>query len=326
MTMSKPGALQGRPVWILGVAAIAAALIFTPMASGREVRDEVGRKVRVPRSPRRIISLAPSITECLYALGAGQSVVGVTRFSNYPPEAASLPKVGSYVHVDLEHVISLRPDLIIAIRDGNPKEVVARLERMGLPVFVVDPRSVEDLFRTLRGLGALVGRRGQAEELVEDLQRRLDRIRREVQGKPRPRVLLQIGVDPLVSVGDSTLQGQLIELAGGQNIAGDGPILYPILSMERVLEADPDVILVSSMVGEAGSRRALREWSRWPTLQAVRKGRVHLIDGDLIDRPSPRILEGLENMVQWIHPEIPLVLHPAGSDDVATRGGKGRKR
>jgi len=270
--------------------------------------------------------LAPSITECLYALGAGQSVVGVTRFSNYPPEAASLPKVGSYVHVDLEHVISLRPDLIIAIRDGNPKEVVARLERMGLPVFVVDPRSVEDLFRTLRGLGALVGRRGQAEELVEDLQRRLDRIRREVQGKPRPRVLLQIGVDPLVSVGDSTLQGQLIELAGGQNIAGDGPILYPILSMERVLEADPDVILVSSMVGEAGSRRALREWSRWPTLQAVRKGRVHLIDGDLIDRPSPRILEGLENMVQWIHPEIPLVLHPAGSDDVATRGGKGRKR
>jgi iron complex transport system substrate-binding protein len=96
--------------------------------------------------------------------------------------------------------------------------------------------------------------------------------------------------------------------------------------MERVLEADPDVILVSSMVGEAGSRRALREWSRWPTLQAVRKGRVHLIDGDLIDRPSPRILEGLENMVQWIHPEIPLVLHPAGSDDVATRGGKGRKR
>jgi iron complex transport system substrate-binding protein len=270
----------------------------------REMKNEASRVVQIPDSPQRIVSLAPSITECLFALGAGEQIVGVTRFSNYPPEAASRPKVGSYIQINLERVLSLKPDLVLATKDGNPRAAVERLVEMGLAVYAVDPRNMEGLFHTLQTLGVILHRQAAAEALVRGLKQRLERIQGTLVGRARPRVLLQIGMDPLVTVGRGTLQDQLIDLAGGENIAAKDPISYPTVSTERVLEAKPEVILVSSMAGRRDPAMELQRWRRWPALPAVAQGRIYAIDGDLIDRPSPRILDGLEEMVVAIHPEV----------------------
>lgn len=274
------------------------------VAHARGMIDEAGRLVRLPDHPCRIVSLAPSITECLFALGLDEEIVGVTRFSNYPPQAAFRPKVGTYVQINLERVLSLRPDLVLAIRDGNPRGAVERLTDMGLSVYVVDPRTMKGLFRTLESLGEILHRQKAAVGIVGRLTGRLERIQNILTGSRRPRVLLQVGIDPLVTVGKGTLQDQLIELAGGENVSAKDPIPYPTLSIERVLEARPEVIIVSSMVGKTDAMQELQRWRRWENLPAVLHGRLHVIDGDLIDRPSPRILDGLEEMVTMIHPEL----------------------
>ena len=252
--------------------------------------------------PERIVSLAPSITECLFALGLDESVVGVTDFSNYPPKVRSLPKVGSYIRINLERVVALKPDLIVATRDGNPKETVERLTDMGFPVYVVDPRNLESLFRTILSLGDITQRSAQARTVVRDLEARLERLDERIRGLPRPKVFLQIGIDPLVTVGRGTLQDELIERAGGVNIAGNEPMPYPTLSVEHVLKAAPDVILLSTMEGETALKRALRYWEKWQSVPAVAENRIHAVDGDLIDRASPRIVDGLERMAGYIHP------------------------
>jgi iron complex transport system substrate-binding protein len=277
--------------------------LFAEGTQGAVHTDEAGRRVEIIGRPSRIVSLAPSITECLFALGADEEVVGVTRFSNYPPRVASRPKVGTYVNVNAERVIGLRPDLVIAIRDGNPRAVVERLAAVGIPVYVVDPRNLEDLFEMVKDLGALLQRQDEAAKLLAELSERLRWIRARVAGRGRPRVLLQVGIDPLVSVSRGTLQDHLIDLAGGHNIATAAPVLYPALSIESVLEARPEVILVSSMVGETDATLELQKWRRWKALPAVGNDRLFVINGDLIDRPSPRVLAGLEEMARLIHPE-----------------------
>lgn len=268
-----------------------------------ELTDEAGRKVTFSRLPGRVVALAPSITECLFALGLDQEVVGVTEHTNFPPQAASRPKVGSYVHLQLEAIVALRPDLVLATRDGNPKEQIQRLEEMGLKIFVLDPRSLEGLFNTLLSLGELLGRREEARALVSGMRERMDGLRRSLQTRPKPRVLLQVGAQPLVVAGADTLQDHLIGLAGGHNVAASLGQGYPMLSLERVLTLAPEVIIISSMADPMGAEQEKKRWERWNSLPAVKNGRVHVIDGDLIDRPSPRVVEGLEEMALLIHPE-----------------------
>jgi iron complex transport system substrate-binding protein len=181
--------------------------------------------------------------------------------------------------------------------------VVERLAAVGIPVYVVDPRNLEDLFEMVKDLGALLQRQDEAAKLLAELSERLRWIRARVAGRGRPRVLLQVGIDPLVSVSRGTLQDHLIDLAGGHNIATAAPVLYPALSIESVLEARPEVILVSSMVGETDATLELQKWRRWKALPAVGNDRLFVINGDLIDRPSPRVLAGLEEMARLIHPE-----------------------
>jgi iron complex transport system substrate-binding protein len=305
----------------LGLLAGLGWLLFSGEALGKELTDEAGRRVQVPDSPRRIVSLAPSITECLFALGLNPEVVGVTQYSNYPSEAASKPKVGSYVHINLERVLALQPDLVLAIRDGNPRDQVERLARMVPAVFVMDPRSLEGLFRTLETLGEILQREEGAAAIVRGLKQRMERIQGLLAGRVRPRVFLQVGVNPLVTVGKGTLQDHLLALAGGENVAGSELMPYPILSLERVLEARPEVILVSSMVEKVDADRELQRWGRWKEIPAVAQGRVHVIEGDLIDRPSPRILDGLEAMAALIHPGVAAELGQGGVRNRSTEDG-----
>jgi iron complex transport system substrate-binding protein len=258
--------------------------------------------VRIPDSTERIVSLAPSITEILFSVGAGPRVVGVTQFSNYPPEAMRLPKVGSYVNLNLEKILALRPDLVIGIRDGNPKAVIDRLAELGVPTYVVDPKSLQGVIRTVRNIGRVVGCDRAAERVAGQMASRIREVEGRVAGIPQPRVFYQIGVEPIVSAGQGTFPNMLIETAGGRNVAAD-MAAYPQLSVEQVLVARPEIIIVTSMTREYEFERAKRFWSQWPGLPAVAADRIFVADSDLLDRPSPRIVEGLETLARLIHPE-----------------------
>jgi len=252
----------------------------------------------------RIISLAPSVTEMMYFLGLGDRLVGVTQFSSFPREAQSKPKVGIYTNINIEKVISLDPDLVIGTMDGNRREDVEMLEEVDIPTYVINPRTVGQVLDTLERLGEICGVSDSSKRLVLSLRERVLRVERAVRNRERPLVLLVINVKPLMSVNGTTIHHNLIHLAGGRNMTGDQPITYPKLNMEEVVRKGPDVIIISSMERRGEFEKAKQEWFRWPTVPAVSKGKVYLIDSDLIDRPAPRIVSGLEKMARLLHPEV----------------------
>ena len=283
---------------------IALTLGFWSGASGGAVfTDSLGRQVAVDQAPGRIVTLAPSLTEIVYFLGLGDRVVGVTEFSTFPPEAAERPKVGSYVNLNIEKIISLAPDLVIGTVDGNQASIVALLERAGIPVFIVNPRDIRQVIETLVTIGELCGIHARAESMAEALSARVDAIVSKTTGLVKPLVFLQVNLKPIMTVNKNTYLHDLIRLAGGVNMTRDEPMNYPRISLEAVISRQPDVILVSSMDRGGGFAEAKRQWLRWTLIPAVRNGRVHLVDSDLIDRPSPRIVDGLEDIARLLHPQ-----------------------
>ncbi len=297
--MKYPGTSAAATVLLIVSVALAASLAT---AGAVALTDDAGREVSVPDRSERIVSLAPSITEILFALGAGPRVVGVTQYSNYPPEATRLPQVGSYVNLSLEKILALRPDLVIGIRDGNPKAVIDRLAELGVPCYIVDPRSLDGVITTVRHIGRAVGREQAAEKIAGQMASRIREVARRVAGLARPRVFYQIGVEPIVSAGQGTFPNILIETAGGKNVAAD-MAAYPQLNVEQVLVARPEIIIVTSMTREYDFERVKGFWGRWPDLPAVAAARIYVVDSDLMDRPSPRIVEGLETLAKLLHPE-----------------------
>ena len=271
---------------------------------GRVFHDALNRTVALDSAPQRIVSLAPNITEILYYLGLGDRVAGVTQYSYYPPEAMKKPKVGSYIRVNAEKIIELKPDLVLGTMDGNSSHTIALLEQAGIPVYVVNPRSVRETITTIAHIADLAGIRDRGVRVTDILTRRLEKIIRKTAGLERPTVFLQINVRPIMTVNSHTIHNDVIRLAGGTNMTGDLPITYPRISREEVLAEKPDVIIISSMERGGRFEKARREWLQWPSIPAVRNGRVYLIDSDLIDRPSPRIIKGLEIMAGLIHPEV----------------------
>ena len=272
-------------------------------SASKTFKDEVGREVIVPFPPKKIVSLAPNITEILFSLGLDQEIVGVSTHCNFPEKAKNKVRVGSYISLDFEKIVSLKPDLMIATGAGNTRDMVERLERLGFPTYVIFPKNVEDVMRSIGHLGNLVGREKEGMEIIHEMTRRRERVMALTQGRPRPRVFLQIGEAPIVTVGQNSFADDLIRLAGGDNVAGSEKEMYPRFGMEEILKRSPEVIFVSSMNPKGNYQKALQEWSRWKTIPAVKNGRIHLIDSDLIDRPSPRIIEGLEEMARILHPE-----------------------
>jgi len=267
-------------------------------------KDDLGREVTLSGRPVRIIPLAPSLTEILYFLGLGDRVVGVTTFSHYPPEATSKPKVGSYINLNVEKIISLSPDLVIGTADGNEPGVVRLLEQAGVPVFIVNPRDVIEVIETVDTLGKVCGLPKEAGNLSRALTEKVDNILEKTKHRKRPLVFLQINVKPIMTINRHTFHHDLIRIAGGINMTADEPITYPRISLEEVLRRKPDVILISSMERGGRFERARQGWLKWTSIPAVKNGRVHLVDSDLIDRPSPRMIRGLEGMARFIHPEV----------------------
>jgi len=265
--------------------------------------DEVGREVIVLFPPKKIVSLAPNITEILFSLGLDQEIVGVSIHCNFPEKVQRKVRVGSYISLDFEKIVSLKPDLIIATGAGNTRDMVERLERLGFPTYVIFPKNVEDVIRSVGHLSQLVGREKEGVEIIQEMKRRKERVVELTLGLPRPRVFLQIGEAPVVTVGKNSFADDLIRLAGGDNVAGNEKEMYPRFGMEEILKRSPEVILISSMNPKGNYQKVLQGWSRWKTIPAVKNGRIHLLDSDLIDRPSPRIIDGLEEMARILHPE-----------------------
>jgi iron complex transport system substrate-binding protein len=270
----------------------------------KTVTDQLKRHVAVPDKPQRVVSLAPSITEIVFALDQGHRLQGVTTYSDFPPEAVKLPKVGSYVHLDLEKIVALKPDLCIAIKDGNPRVIAQRLESLKIPVYAVDPNNLDTIMKTVLEIGTLLNAKGRANQLVQNMDLRIQKVKSLVaKTTHRPRVFLQIGVSPIVSAGTHTFIHELIVIAGGTNLSA-GPIPYPRFSREKVLALSPEIIIITSMARSAVFEKVKAEWEKWPNMPAVRNQRIYVEDSNFFDRPTPRLVDGLELLIRLIHPEL----------------------
>ncbi len=273
-------------------------------AQMRTITDLVGRTMTVPRNPERVVALAPSITEIVFALGQEHRLKGVSRFSDYPPAAVSFPKVGSYVHLDVERIVALRPDICIGIKDGNPLAVVKQLEALSIPFFGVDPSDLDSVVGSILAIGDLLGASARAQAVTQDMLQRIEAVKQKTKAvRHRPRVFVQIGISPIVSVGNDTFIHQLITLSGGTNVAA-GPNPYPRFSREQVISLAPEVMVISSMARATVFEQVKAQWLEWPAIPAVRNKAVHIAPSNIFDRPTPRLVDGLEQMARYIHPQL----------------------
>ncbi|HZP38765.1 MAG TPA: cobalamin-binding protein [Methylomirabilota bacterium] len=284
------------------LAAVALLVLLAGPARALTVTDQVGRQITLPAAPARIISLVPSVTEILYAIGAQDRLVGVTDFCDYPPEARRKPHVGGMLAPSLEGMVSLKPDLVIATSAGNRQETFDQLDRLQIPLYVVDPITVADVLDLMGRLGRLADRAEAADRTVADLRERIRRVTARLEGRPRPRVLYVLWPDPLIVPGRDALVSELIGLAGGQSVTIDGGEGYPRYSLEAALARKPDVIVLASHSPER-TPLSRDKWERFRQVPAIAAGRLYTIDGDLTHRYGPRIVDGLERLARLIHPE-----------------------
>jgi len=268
------------------------------------VTDQVGRTLVVPENPTRVIALAPSITEIIYDLGQEKRLVGVTQYSTYPSEAELLPRVGSYVRLDIEKIVALKPDLCLATKDGNPKHIVDKIVSLGIPVYVINPQNLQQIMDTITRLGSLLHAEQTAAALVSDMEKRIGQVQARVKNMPdRPRVFFQIDAEPLFSAGTDTFIHELIELAGGINTTA-GEVSYPRYSWEDIIVLQPEIVLISSMAGGLAPEYLLNSWKKWNLLSAVKNDQIFVVDAELFERPTPRLVNGLEVIAAIIHPEL----------------------
>ena len=274
---------------------------------GGDIGHQAAAEATAGGPPQRIISLAPSLTEILFALGLGNQVAGVTDFCDYPEEAQRKPKVGGYVSPSLEAIIALRPQLVLAVPDLTNQPLLERLSQLGIRVLGHKARNLQDIWSTIEAIGRTTGTQTRAQNLVSEMQERVDRIRKITRKALRVRVLFVFAYDPLVVAGGETFFDELIRLAGGTNVAGDSRVQYPKYSLEEVLRRDPEVIfLPGRMTGSdlLSARDSALSWKQWPGLSAVRQGRIYEANDTSLIRPGPRIVQGLETLAHLLHPEL----------------------
>ncbi|HEV8635040.1 MAG TPA: cobalamin-binding protein [Chloroflexota bacterium] len=264
------------------------------------IKDDAGRQVTIARPPQRIVSIAPSNTEILFALGLGDRVVAVDQYSNFPPEAKQKAQLGSYVKPNLEALVAATPDLVLAT-EVHTKSVLPELEGRNLTAVVVDPKNVDEVFDRILLVGKVTGQDARAEKLVGELKERTASVTAKVKDAPKTRVFLELSPE-LHTAGPGTFVHDLIERSAGQNVAADAGQPWPQLSLEALVQRDPEVILLADEVaGETPEKVKARP--AWDKVSAVKAGRVVVIDPDLASRPGPRIVDGLELVARALHPD-----------------------
>lgn len=259
----------------------------------------------VHAAPRRIVSLAPSITETLFALGVGERVVGVSTYCDYPPQAARIDKVGTFLQPNVERILAKRPDLVIAVPSPGNRAPVESLRELGLEVLIVNPERIGEILDAIRRIAAAVGVAEEGARLVARIEGELGAVEARVAGAPPVRTLLLVGRAPFIAAGAGTYQDELITRGGGVNVAAGSGGAWPNLSLEFVVAQAPQVIVDASMGSEEAADRAasLAFWNDFPTIPAVRDGRVHGYRAYELLRPGPRVAETLATVARFLHPE-----------------------
>jgi iron complex transport system substrate-binding protein len=266
-----------------------------------EVTDEAGRKVLIPAKIDRIVSLAPNLTEIVYAVGAGDRLVGVTSYCDYPAEARAVAKVGDTMKPSIERIIALKPQIVLVSTASQLENFTKQLDEQTIAVYVTNPNSADQIFRSIETLGGLFGTSDQAKQLAAELRRRTQAVEAAVANRPPVRVFYQVSDEPLYTIGRDAYLTDLIRRAGGVSVTADVPTAFPRYSDEAALASRPEAIILPTG-GSMGSANA-KVTAALNNSPAVRNNRVHKINDDLLARPGPRLIDGLEALARALHPE-----------------------
>jgi iron complex transport system substrate-binding protein len=293
---------RGRALACVLAATLSISLPAAPCV--RTVKDQTGRNVNIPNKPHRLVSLAPNITEIVYALGLGDELVGDTDYCDFPPEAKNKPHVGTMVNPSLERIVALKPDLALGTPEANRRETADQLERLGIPLYGVTASTLAGTLASIEDLGRILGRAAQAENLVGEMQARIDRVEKRIEGQPKPKVLFVVWYRPLITVGPNTFIADVIRAAGGipigENLKGE----WPRLTLEELLPQNPSVILLPKTESFSPSTEEFQSLPGWKDLRAVKEGRMFFVSETIL-RPGPRLVEALEELAGVLHPRRP---------------------
>lgn len=269
------------------------------------VKDQMDRSVTVERQPERIVSLAPSNTEILFALGLGDKVVGVTNYCDYPEEAKSKEKIGGFADPNMEKIVSLKPDIVLAT-EAHQKPV-EQLEKLNIPVVVLTSTDIADMMDSLEIVGKICGREAESFKIADELKNRIKAVEDKVAGVPedkRPKVYYEIWPEPFTTAGPGTFVNDIIEKAGGRNIAGDAKKAYPEYSQEMIISKNPDIIIFSHHGSSNTAAEDILKRPGWENIDAVKDKKVFYVDENIVQRATPRLVDGLEQFAEIIHPEL----------------------
>jgi iron complex transport system substrate-binding protein len=270
-----------------------------PCVASRTLTDETGRTVTLPNHPHRIICLVPSITDDVFSLSAGDEVVAISDYVQFPAEARSKPSVGSISNPSLEAILALRPDLVLGMPHLNDQAVLEQLRHLNIPVYLVDPHGVAGILHSITSLGQATDRETQASAVVARLTQRIDAVRISVKNKPVIEVFMPVSYDPVITIGQGAFITEIIALAGGRSITDDLRQEWPHISMEAVVARAPHALLM--LRGGHTTIESLKDRPGWNVLPAVRAGRVYYVD-KRVDFPSPVAIDALEDLARQFHP------------------------
>lgn len=286
------------PFALWAPALLCACMTAAPAHAAVSVIDDAGQTVTLAQPARRIVSLAPHVTELLYAAGGGDRIVGTVSYSDYPPEAKDLPRVGDNKALDLERIAALKPDLIVVWRHGNAQKQTDRLRALGMPLFFSEPRRLDSIPENLEKLGTLMGTSTVANRAATDFRQQIDTLRKTYASRPPVTVFYQVWQQPLMTLNGQHLISDMLALCGGRNLFANETPLVPTVSTEAVVAGNPEAMLTAGM-GATRPDRPLADftmWEKWKQVTAVARNNLFIIDGDLVNRAGPRVVRGAEEI------------------------------
>lgn len=282
---------------IFAFASCKSTVNVSPPAGQREITDDLGRKVNIPAKIERAVSLAPSLTENVFAVGAGDRLIGVTTYCDYPTEAQKIAKIGDTLNPNLENIIALEPQVVFVSTASQMQAFTERLEQQNIAVFVTNPQDIDGVYRSLYQIGDVMGETERANAVVDGLKKRVADVEARTANAAKPKVFVQIAREPLFTIGKTSFITDLINRAGGVSVTSDIEEAYPKFSKEKALAFQPDVIILSESDDNQAPNDVFKE------SPAMKNGKIFKIKADLLSRPGPRIVDGLEHIAKVLHPE-----------------------